>query len=240
MTPSSAVQPTPKSRTFVDLEDYLAAPDFPANMLPLLEPLSRQLQLPSQINEVGVVCVDIVRAAQHLERKYKAGPFFLGAGSPDSFTDYGDPKNFETRVGFGFYKGVLIELAEPGTGSDIFRSTFDPGGKITVNHIGFYAKRDNLHWSSKDANRYFLDYMQGAGFTPRFRAVVDAFKFLGIVTVFDVAARTQGVDVEFIDFRLFTPGGPSVPFPPALCSLAARIEILLGKRVVNFPENTQT
>lgn len=236
MNLSTHVEPTPAPKALIDLEDLLKAPDFPDNVPPLLEPLGNRLQLPPRINEIGVVCKDIVQAAQLLEKKYKAGPFFLGAGSPDSFTDYGVPKDFVTRVGFGFYKGILIELAEPGTGSDIFSSTFDPGGAITLNHLGFYAKRDNLHWRAKGRNRYFLDYMQGAGFAPRFRAVVDAFKFLGIVTVFDTAAETQGVDLEFIDFRLLTPSGPSVPFPPSLCRLAARIEILLGRRVVNFPE----
>ncbi len=237
--PASPAQASAAAQPLIPLEDFLGAPNFPDNVYELIGPLATRLKLPPRINEMGVVCTDVLKAAEYLEKKYEGmGPFFLGAGSPEEFTENDVPEPFVTRVGFGYYKNTLIELAEPGTGSNIFRTAYDPGGTITVHHLGFFARGDNLCVSSKTGDRYYLDLLLGAGYTPRFRAVVDAYKFLGRVTVFDTVKETKGVDLEFIDFRLLSKHGPAVAFPPWFCSLAARVEIFFGKRVVNFPVST--
>ncbi|MEJ7677614.1 MAG: hypothetical protein WKG06_07050 [Segetibacter sp.] len=70
---------------------------------------------PSEVDEIGLICPNVLQAAELLESKYKGMKIFcLGSGSPRKFKENSKNVPFTTRVGFGFYKGVILEHS--GTG----------------------------------------------------------------------------------------------------------------------------
>ena len=219
------------------LDDYLGSPDFPDNLLTLSYPLGETLGLP-RVDELGVVCADVPALVRELEAKYRhMGPFFMGQGAPTEFDDHGRTIHYETRVAFGYYRGVLIELAEPGTGSDLFRRAYD-ASRSTIHHLGFYARGDELARSDGSVSTRFADRMKDAGYEPAWRALVGVLGFFGRVTIFDAAAVTRGVDIEFLDFRAFSRNGLKISLPPWLVALSARLERFLGHPVLKLPSSS--
>ena len=103
--------------------DYLERPDYATALLELAGDLHAKAQLPDKVDEIGLVCSDVQKAAEFLENTFKGMRiFFLGDGGPKLFKEKGKDVHFQTRVGFGFYKDIIVELAEPGTGSTILVS----------------------------------------------------------------------------------------------------------------------
>src|SRR5262245_22571846 len=101
--------------SLIYLDDFLQSRDFPHNLAALTAPLGPELGLGPEVDELGVVCADVPKLAYELEAKYrKMGPFFMGEGSPAEFIEDGKLIRYKTRVAFGYYRGILIELAEPG------------------------------------------------------------------------------------------------------------------------------
>jgi hypothetical protein len=221
------------------LDDYIGAPDFPANLTARTGDLGARLGLPTSVDELGVLCPDVRKAADYLTRKHGSGPFFLGEGSPKHFTEGGAVKPFTTRIGLGYHKGVLIELAEPGLGSGIFTPAA-PTQAITVHHLGFWARGDNLRRADRDgADAYFIDRLRGAGHRPQFTGVLDALGVIGRVTIFHTAPQTGGLDLEFLDIRLLWPKGPKIRLAQWLLELGARLQIRTGHRSLRVKSHHQ-
>ena len=128
---------------------------------------------PVDCDEVGVVCPDVIEAAKYLEDKDPGmGSFVLAEGGPKVFKQDGEERNFRTRVGFGYYQDVLMELAEPGTGSKIFARHLDEAnGKITMHHMGFFARGDDLVRKVDGKKRKFRRVLEAAGYdAPKWEA----------------------------------------------------------------------
>jgi hypothetical protein len=246
--PLSAQQP-PRSGPpqKVHFEPYLTK-DFPKDLMELIgtsleasgspQELRKTLELLGKPDEVGVVCKDVEKTADYLRKTYRDNgmhPFFLGKGSPAEFFEYdeAESKKYTTRIGFGFFRETLIELAEPGTGSDLFSTVFEPN-QIIVHHLGFYARGDNLERPSDSECTYFADWFASAGIRLRLRALVSVFGFEGRVTIYDTAPFTDGIDIEFLDFRLLAKDGPEVGLSPLLVSAVAEEQILVGPRVLEL------
>lgn len=224
--------------SLIYLDDYLNSADFPGNLRQLASPLAASIGLEGQVDELGVVCADVPGLAHQLEAKYRGmGPFFMGEGSPAEFDEDGKLVAYKTRVAFGYYRGVLIELAEPGTGSELFRRAFDPA-RATIHHLGFFARDDALTRRQGGQSIGFRERLDAKGFVPHVRALVAVLGFFGRVTIFDTAGATRGVDLEFLDFRIFSRGGIKVSLPPWLVALSARLQRLLGHPVLELPSGS--
>ena len=217
-------------------DDLIRSPDYPRNLVPLLGELGTRLDLPEAPNEVGVVCPSVLQAANHLSQTYGAGPFLLGSGSPTDFTEAGQMKPFTTRIGFGYYRDVLIELAEPGLGSNLFGKALDPQGRITLHHLGFFARGPKLRRENRSGTcTNFREHLGSAGYTPSVTARLPVLGIVGNITVFDTATRTNGIDVEFLDIRLFGRSGIPFGLPQWLVELVARFQIATGHRFLQLP-----
>src|SRR4051812_13249718 len=155
------------------LEDYLDREDFAEALRALAGDLGEELKLPRKVDEVGLVCPSVQVAAAELERRWpEMKLFLLGEGSPTAFIENGKQVDFTTRVGFGFYKGVILELAEPGIGSQIFGQTPDPDGKIVINHLGFVARGPSLTRTDDGVSRDFATVMREHGISQRVDGVL--------------------------------------------------------------------
>ncbi|HEV8551478.1 MAG TPA: hypothetical protein VGQ57_20665 [Polyangiaceae bacterium] len=226
------------SAPLVYLDDYLASRDFPGNLSALSNPLGAELGMPSRVDELGIVCADVPALAYALERRYRnMGPFFMGHGSPAEFREDGKLVQYETRVAFGYYRGVLLELAEPGHGSDLFARAYDPE-RATIHHLGFYARDEALHRDEGDGYVDFRERFAAQGLEPHIRALVAVLGFFGRVTIFDTARATSGVDLEFLDFRAFGRNGLKIGLPEWLVGLGARLQRLVGHPVLELPSKS--
>jgi hypothetical protein len=220
--------------TPVFLDDYLDAPDFPANLTALTGAFGDRIALPTRCEEIGVLCPDVRKAADYLTRERGSGPFFLGEGSPREFTEGGKVTPYTTRIGFGYHRGVLIELAEPGLGSTVFTPEV-PSNRVLVDHLGFFARGDNLRRPDRHgADAYFLDRLRGAGYQTQYTALLSVLGLIGRVSIFPTAAETGGVDLEFLDIRLFAKRGPKIRLGRRLLELGARLQIRTGHRLLKI------
>jgi hypothetical protein len=220
----------------VIFDDYISSDDYPNNLTALLGELGTRLGLPRVPDEVGVVCPNVLTAANNLVERYGAGPFLLGEGSPKDFDEGGTIKPFTTRIGFGYYRDVLIELAEPGLGSEFFGKALDPAGRITLHHLGFFARGDALSREDRDGNpAQFTARLRGAGYEPAVTTRLSAVGAVGNVTVFSTDKETNGIGTEFLDIRLF--GRHGIPFglPQWLVKLIANFQIGTGCRFLKLP-----
>src|ERR1044071_4517131 len=176
------------------LEDFLDCADFGEALRSLTGSLGDELGLPSRVDEVGVVCPNIRVAAAELKRRWpEMETYLLGEGSPATFSENGRVTPFTTRVGFGFYKGVIIELAEPGVGSDIFGQTPNPDGKIVINHVGFVARGPSLRRRDGGVDRDFAEVMGAHGIDKRVDAVLELLGIRGHIYIFETVKRTHGI-----------------------------------------------
>lgn len=219
----------------VYLDEYLDSADFPDNLRQLTAPLGGALGLSSAVDELGVVCADVPLLVQKLESKYeRMGPFFMGEGSPARFIEDEKDIAYSTRVAFGYYRGVLIELAEPGHGSDLFNRAHDPA-RATIHHLGFFARGAELSRKEGGQPVQFLERLRANGHVPHVKALVAVLGFFGNVTIFDTARATNGVDIEFLDFRILAEQGIKVSLPAWLVAATARLQRAIGKPILQLP-----
>jgi len=220
------------------LEDYLDREDFAEALRALADPLADELGLPRRVDEVGLVCPSVQEAAAELERKWPGmKPFLLGEGSPGVFVENGVSVDYTTRVGFGFYKGVILELAEPGIGSDIFGQTPDPDGKIVINHVGFVGRGPTLTRTDDGVTRDFASVMAEHGVRKRVDAVLSLLGIRGHIYIFETVKKTHGIEVEFLDFRLLAEHGPKIAFPASLAGLIGWWQANVGRRLLKLPQH---
>lgn len=211
------------------LKPYLDQPNFRHALRDIAWPYRASLGLSLDIDELGLVCPDVVEAATWLENNYEGmGPFFLAEASPIEFKRAGQDLPYRTRVGFGYYQDVLIELAEPGAGDTVFSTHLDPGGAITIHHVGYFARGKKL----RIGDTSYVDVMAEAGHkAPSWHAKV----FGGVtahITIYDTYAQAENVAIEFLDYRV---AGIAVDYPRRAGEFFARWQKKHGPRIWEIP-----
>jgi hypothetical protein len=218
------------------LVDHLDRDDLGESLAELTGDLGKRTGLPGRVDEVGLVCPNIEAAARGLKARWpKMHTFLLGQGSPQTFNEDGHDAPFTTRVGFGFYKGVILELAEPGVGSDIFAQSPNPDGRIVINHVGFTARGDSLARTDAGREVQWADMMRQHQVQKRIEGVLKLLGLCGHIHIFETRALTRGVEVEFLDFRLFTPRGLGIGYPAFLGGVVGWVQAHLGPRFLDLP-----
>ena len=130
----------------VFLEDLLSADDFGAAVDGLAREFRDRHELPA-IHQLGLVVPDVKEAAHTLE-DHGIGPFFIAHGSAAWWRERGQDGSVRGDLGLAYYKGFELELLEPGEGSDFYRQSLDPEGRIVVQHLGLLV-RDVDEWIEK-------------------------------------------------------------------------------------------
>ena len=229
-------------RGSLDLEDHLASADLGASLRTVTGPAGDIAALPPRVEELGVTCPNVALAAAYLEARWpKMRPFFIGAGSPTEFVQEGKVVPFTTRVGFGYYNGVIIELCEPGVGSDVFGRTPADAGQLRINHLGFFGRAPDLTRTDARVCRSFSANLALAGYRRRVEASVNTLGFIAHVQIFDPDDAADPVGIEFLDFRLFSKRGIKLGYPAALVSFGGWLQKhhLLLPRVVSLRPQAQ-
>jgi hypothetical protein len=219
-------------------EDYLKMPDFAESFMVLAGEAATKAQLPARVDEIGLVCLNVETTAARLEQKYGMSTFFLGDGSPQGFKENGIEIPFTTRVGFGFHKGVIIELAEPGIGSDVFSQTIANGNDIMINHLGFTARGMDLTRKDKDGNEVsYTEIMKNAGIPKYVEAQLNIMGVVAHIHIFSTMGLTHGVEIEFLDFRLFGINGPKINYAGGIVSFVGWLQERTGHRFFDLKED---
>jgi hypothetical protein len=222
------------------LVDYLDRSDFAESLAELTGNLGKVVHLPDRVDEVGLVCPSVDAAANELKARWPdMKTFLLGQGSPHSFIENGHDASFTTRVGFGFYKGVILELAEAGIGSDIFGQSSSPDGRIVINHVGFVARGDALARKEGGQTVRWADVMRERRVPERVEAVLNLLGICGHIHIYEARTLTEGIEVEFLDFRLFSTTGVPIAFPSFLAGIIGWAQAHLGPRFINMPAKAQ-
>ena len=201
----------------VFLENLMNPPNF-SNALDSLVPEYRaQFSLPA-IHQLGLVVADVEKAARYLEEQ-GVPPFFIATGSPAFWIERGDKRSFRGKLGISHHRGVELELLEPGEGSDFYRRSLDPEGRIVVQHLGFLVD-DVDAWADK---------LTAAGDTVWVRGAIKLGPANTQFAYMDTEAET-GIVIEFISQRCF--GLKWWPLD-AIFKVAARLEKWSGKRSIS-------
>jgi hypothetical protein len=171
-----------------------------------------------QIHQLGLVVPDLVKAADELERK-GIGPFFLAQGSPVRWTERGMGKSFTGALGLAFFQGYELELLEPGQGSDFYRRSLDPEGRIVVQHLGLLVE-DVDDWAKKLESKGYPVWVRGKIKTG---PISTEFAYMD-------TESEAGLVIEFISWKIF---GVRFSPRPGLIHTLGRIEKWSGKRLIN-------
>lgn len=199
----------------VFLEELVESGGFSAKVQSLALDFRRKFSLPG-IHQLGLVVADVMAAAEKLER-LGIGPFFLARGSPVLWRERGEELRFEGALGLAFFQGFELELLEPGQGSDFYRQSLDPGGKIVVQHLGFLVP-DVDAWSKRLSEQGFPVWVRG-----RLKSGPLSTDF----AYMDTVAET-GLVIEFISWRFL--GIRFSPFKSLIHTLG-RMEKWSGVRI---------
>jgi hypothetical protein len=220
------------TQPLVYLDDYLGQKDFKKALRPLAQNFRKELGLPEDLDELGLVCPDVVRAADYLQKKYPGmGTFMLAEGSAERFDENGKPLEYRTRVGFAYYQDVLLELAEAGTGSDIFSSHLSPDGRITIHHMGYFSRGDE----HEIAGKKYAPKLKALGYaSPEWAAKVAAGMTIH-VAIYNTYESAQNLSLEFLDFRLL---GLPVDYPKKAAEAFGEFQNRIGPRVLVVPGHT--
>lgn len=220
------------TQPLVYLDDYLAQKDFKKSLRPLAQRFRAEVGLPEDLDELGLVCPDVVRAADELQKKYPGmGTFMLAEGSAERFDENGKPIEYRTRVGFAYYQDVLLELAEAGTGSDIFSTHLAPDGRITIHHMGYFSRGDEHEIGGKK----YAPKLKALGYTsPEWAAKVAAGMTIH-VAIYNTYENAQNLSLEFLDFRLL---GFPVDYPKKAAEAFGEFQNRIGPRVLVVPGHT--
>lgn len=200
----------------VFLEDLLSAEDFGAAVDGLAREFRSKHELPA-IHQLGLVVSDVEEAARTLQDR-GIGPFLIGSGSPVLWRERGEERNVRGRIGLAYHQGVELELLEPADGSDFYRRSLDPEGRIVVQHLGFVV-RDVDEWA---------DRLNAAGTPTRIRGTIKVGPSRTEFAYMDTLNET-GFVIEFISWRMF--GWGSKP-PAGVVKVLAQLQRWSGKRSV--------
>ncbi|TFG38228.1 MAG: hypothetical protein E4H39_00795 [Syntrophobacterales bacterium] len=172
-----------------------------------------------KIHQVGLVVSDVEAAAAELE-KSGMGPFFIAAGSPVSWLERGEQKDFQGKLGIAYHHNVELELLEAGKGSDFYRQSLDPGGEITVQHLGFLVPDVDV-WAENLAASGYPVWVRG-----KLKSGPSTADFAYMDTVNDA-----GIVIEFISWKMM---GIRIRIPPSIYHALGRLEKLSGKRCISL------
>jgi hypothetical protein len=201
----------------VFLEDLLNAGDFGGAVNGLARGFRDQHQLPG-IHQLGLVVSDAEKAADTLETR-GIGPFFIARGSPVFWRERERELAFSGKMGLAYHKGVELELLEPGEGSDFYRQSLDPEGRIVVQHLGLLVK-DVDDSAQRLVNEGLAVWIRGqlqVGPAKVDFAYIDTLKELDLIP-------------EFISWRIF---GWTCRPPARIFRGAGRLMRWFGKRSVS-------
>ena len=199
------------------LEDLMSRPDFGKALHNLIPEYREKFSLPG-IHQLGLVVSDVEEAALRLEKQGVA-PFFIATGSPAFWHERESERSFRGKLGISHHHGIELELLEPGEGSDFYRRSLDPEGKIVVQHLGFLVD-DVDAWAEK---------LTAAGSAIWVRGAITLGPANTQFAYMDTEEET-GIVIEFISQRCF--GLRWWPLD-ALFKVAARIEKWTGKRSIS-------
>ncbi len=171
-----------------------------------------------RISQLGLVVADVEAAAAKLE-KAGIGPFLISAGSLARWDERGEPGRFRGKLGLARYRGVDLELLEPGEGSDFYRKFLDPHGHTVVQHLGFFVK--DVDRKMEELNRDgHATWVRG-----RIKAGPCVFEFAYLDTI-----EAAGTIIELISFKTL-----GIRFKPVgfIYHLLGRLEKISGFRCVD-------
>ncbi len=199
------------------LEDLMRKADFGRALDNLVPEYREQLSLPA-IHQLGLVVADVERAALYLEEQGVA-PFFIATGSPAFWIERGDKQPFSGKLGISHHHGVELELLEPGEGSDFYRRSLDPEGRIVLQHLGFLVD-DVDAWAER---------LTAAGAAVWVRGAITLGPANTQFAYMDTEEKA-GIVIEFISQRCF--GLKWWPLD-TIFKVASRLEKWTGKRSIS-------
>ncbi|OHD65714.1 MAG: hypothetical protein A2176_13855 [Spirochaetes bacterium RBG_13_51_14] len=200
------------------LAEILSDNDFDSRVQGLALKLRKKLGIDAPVYQLGVVVDNVETAAEKLERKGMK-PFLLLGGSAERWSERGVDGHMRSRLGFGYHRGIEIELLEPGEGTDFYRRSLDQRGRPLIQHLGFLVK-DVDAWANKLVNAGYPVYVRGKlGMGP-----------LSIDFAYMDTERDDGLILEFISHRFL-----GIWFKPPIWfqQLLGLIEKKTGKRCID-------
>ena len=201
----------------VFFESLLNAGDFGQAVHSLAREFRDKHGLPA-IHQLGLVVLDVADAARSLEA-HGIGPFFIAHGSPVSWCERGKERSIRGKMGLAYHAGIELELLEPAEGSDFYRQSLDPEGRIVLQHLGLLVP-DVDEQAARLATAGSPVWVRG-----RLKIGPATADFAYMDTVEEI-----GLIIEFISWRIlrwaFSP-------PPGLLKLAGRLEKWSGKRSIS-------
>jgi len=171
------------------------------------------------IRQLGLVTPSVEDAAAELEAR-GIGPFFIAAGAPVRWTERGDERRFAGKLGMAIHEGFELELLEPGEGSDFYRRSLDPEGRIVVQHLGLLT--DDVDGEAGDlARKGWPVYVRG---TIKSGPLRTEFCYMD-------TEKEAGLVIEFIDWTFF---GLRFTPPAFIYHGLGRLEKLIHKRSLSM------
>lgn len=195
-------------------EDLMRQPDFYAALDSLIPEYRDKFSLP-EIYQLGLVVEDVEEAALYLEER-GVDPFFIASGSPALWLEKRERRSFKGKLGRSYYHGVELELLEPGEGSDIYKRSLDPEGRIVVQHLAFWVDDVDV-WAKKLVDASIRVLIRG----------VNKLGPMETQFVYMDTEKTTGIIIEFISRKFF--GLDWWPLDPVF-KVVARYQKWTGKR----------
>lgn len=171
------------------------------------------------IYQLGLVVPDVEEAAAYLEAQ-GIGPFFIASGAPVFWHERGRELHVQGKMGLGYYQGLELELLEPTQGSDFYRQSLHPEGKIILQHLGFLVP-DVDTWAKKLVAVRYPVWVRGQ---LRIGPVKVDFAYMDTVD-------EAGIIIEFIRWHAF---GWAFRPPADILSIAAQWEKRSHKRSISL------
>jgi hypothetical protein len=203
-----------KLATMVLLANLLDGPDFAAGVQALAQGFRIKFGLPA-LHQLGIVVPGVEPAAAQLEGR-GIGPFLILAGPTRLWREREVDRNFSGKLGIAYHQGFELELLEPGQGSDFYRQSLDPEGRMVVQHLGFLAPEVDAAAERLVAAGHPL-WVRGQIKTGPMRA---DFAYLDTIAA-------AGLIIEFISMRIF---GRVVRPRPGLIHALGRLQKRSGRR----------
>jgi len=198
----------------VFFDDLLSAEDFGAAVHGLASEFRDKHELPA-VHQLGLVVPDVKEAARTLEER-GIGPFFIAHGSASWWRERGEEGSVQGNLGLAYHQGFELELLEPGEGSNFYRQSLDPEGRIVVQHLGLLV-RDVDEWTER---------LEAAGTSTWVRGRVKMGPVKAEFAYMD-ALDQVGFIIELIAWRMF--GWISKP-PTGVVKVLGRLQKWSGKR----------